>query len=249
MDAIVWILLIAAAGLLLLYFVRRTKTRDPEAEFGRYARAAASGDVYAQYLIGKMLLEGDGVKADRAEALIWLRRSAEQDHTEAQCILAQLLESGDGGAEGLHEAYAWYQRAAEQGHERAGDCLLDERWTPFREQSSAESPSADEKPLDSADMDTYLRQAQDGDMDAQYNLGILFYNGKGMSRDLGEAARWFLLAAEQGDADARYNLGLMYGRGEGVDKNLDESRRWLLQAAEQGHEGAREIVNKLYRQA
>ena len=50
--------------------------------------------------------------------------------------------------------------------------------------------------------------------DAQYNLGIMYYNGQGVPQDYAEAAKWFRLAAEQGDVSAQYNLGVMYDNGK-----------------------------------
>ena len=52
-------------------------------------------------------------------------------------------------------------------------------------------------------------RAEQGDADAQANLGLMYYNGEGVPQDYAEAVRWFRLAAEQGDADAQYNLGVM----------------------------------------
>jgi hypothetical protein len=48
----------------------------------------------------------------------------------------------------------------------------------------------------------YREAAENGDPNAQYNLGTMHYHGRGVSQDSAEAARWFRKAAEQGDADA-----------------------------------------------
>ena len=47
-------------------------------------------------------------------------------------------------------------------------------------------------------------------MTAQYNLGSMYYNGRGVLQDYEEAVFWYRLSAEQGDAYAQRNLGLMY---------------------------------------
>src|ERR1700729_2240405 len=52
--------------------------------------------------------------------------------------------------------------------------------------------------------------ADQGDTDAQYNLGIMYFTGQGTAQDPAEAAKWFRKAAEQGDVNAQYNLGAMY---------------------------------------
>ena len=48
---------------------------------------------------------------------------------------------------------------------------------------------------------------------AQYNLGVCFIYGRGVTQDYKEAVKWFRLSADQGNADAQFNLGLMYDKG------------------------------------
>ena len=72
-------------------------------------------------------------------------------------------------------------------------------------------------------------------MNAQYNLGIMYYNGQGVPQDYAEAVKWYRLAADQGDAYAQYNLGVMYDNGEGVPQDYKEAVKWYRLAAEQGH--------------
>ncbi|WP_277600823.1 tetratricopeptide repeat protein [Eikenella corrodens] len=55
-----------------------------------------------------------------------------------------------------------------------------------------------------------LHLAEQGNADAQYNLGVMYDNGQGVRQDYAEAARWYRKAAEQGYAKAQYNLGSMY---------------------------------------
>ena len=57
--------------------------------------------------------------------------------------------------------------------------------------------------------------ADQGHAGAQYNLGLMYANGRGVVEDDAEAVRWYRLAADQGHADAQYNLGWMYANGRG----------------------------------
>ena len=59
----------------------------------------------------------------------------------------------------------------------------------------------------------FLVHAEQGDADAQFNLGVMYANGRGVLKDEAEAVRWSRLAAEQGDADAQFSLGVMYANG------------------------------------
>ena len=66
----------------------------------------------------------------------------------------------------------------------------------------------------SGDFVTALKEwrplAEQGNADAQNNLGFMYENGNGVLQDFAEAAKWYRLAAEQGLAWGQYNLGLMY---------------------------------------
>jgi TPR repeat protein len=62
----------------------------------------------------------------------------------------------------------------------------------------------------------YRKAAEQGDADAQFNLGGLYADGQGVKRSYAQAARWYRRAAEQGHAWAQTNLGLMYRKGHVV---------------------------------
>jgi hypothetical protein len=75
---------------------------------------------------------------------------------------------------------------------------------------------------------TLWRQLADqGDVTAQYRVGIMYNNGEGVPQSYAEAARWFRLAAEQGDPKAQFLLGFLYAAGNGVALNDTEAARWF----------------------
>lgn len=66
--------------------------------------------------------------------------------------------------------------------------------------------------------------AEQGKVEAQYNLGRMYYFGHGVPQDCYKiAVKWFSKAAEQGDAAAQNNLGVMYENGQGVPRSLNEA--------------------------
>lgn len=102
-------------------------------------------------------------------------------------------------------------------------------------------------PACSQDPTAELRQrAEQGDTEAQYDLGLMYANGEGVARDDEQAVRWFRLAAEQGDADAQFNLSFMYLNGEGVPQDYEEAIRWFRAAAEQGLATAQFYLGFMY---
>lgn len=73
--------------------------------------------------------------------------------------------------------------------------------------------------------------AEEGNVAAQFNLGLMHYNAKGMPQNYAEAATWFGLAAEQGDAAAQINLGVMSYNGEGIEQDFAQAHFWFTLAA------------------
>eukprot|EP00729_Bicosta_minor_P019656 gene19656-biopygen1572 len=82
---------------------------------------------------------------------------------------------------------------------------------------------------------------------AQYNLGSMYYRGKGVEQDHVEAAKWFRKAAEAGHAMAQFNLGNMYRNGRGVEQDHVEAAKWYRKAAEAGDADAQCNLGLMYR--
>ncbi|MES0828476.1 tetratricopeptide repeat protein [Ruegeria sp. SCP11] len=76
---------------------------------------------------------------------------------------------------------------------------------------------------------------QAGNVDAQYNLGVMYEEGLGVEQDFSEAFRWMNLAATQGDPDAQVRLGLLFENGLGTEADMVEAAKWYRLSAEQGN--------------
>ena len=88
--------------------------------------------------------------------------------------------------------------------------------------------------------------AEQGDAEAQFELGRAYFTGEDVRKDVGEAVRWYRKAAEQGHAAAQHFLGVLYHFGAGVPKDIGEAARWYRGAAEQGHALAQFGLGTLY---
>lgn len=84
----------------------------------------------------------------------------------------------------------------------------------------------------------WLPLAELGDIEAQYNIGVMYDEGAGRPQDLALAAAWYRKAAQQGFMDAQTNLGMMYYHGQGVGQDRDEAAKWFRLAADQGDKEA-----------
>jgi TPR repeat protein len=87
--------------------------------------------------------------------------------------------------------------------------------------------------------------AEEGNVAAQFNLGVMFQLSHGVPQDNEAAVSWYRKAAEQGLAQAQYNLGVMYANGEGVAQDYAAAHMWFNLAAASRNKNAmkaRDIV-------
>jgi TPR repeat protein len=111
-----------------------------------------------------------------------------------------------------------------------------------------------------------LEAAEGGEVDAQYEVGIMYLKGQGVAQSRSKAVQWLKSASESGHtkaasklrrmdgeedkfkelqntaasgtADAQYELATMYLKGHGTEQNTAAARKWLGKAAKQNHEKA-----------
>jgi TPR repeat protein len=80
----------------------------------------------------------------------------------------------------------------------------------------------------------FEKLADQGVAAAQYGMGVMYANGRGVAKDETEAVRWYRKAADQDVAAAQLDLGLAYELGRGVPKDATEAVRWYRKSADQG---------------
>jgi TPR repeat protein len=85
----------------------------------------------------------------------------------------------------------------------------------------------------------WLRLAADqGDVEAQSNLGNMYIKGIGVKQSIAEAVKWYRRAADQGLAVAQFNLGFGYASGQGVPQDYVMAHMWFSLSAAQGSQDA-----------
>lgn len=191
----------------------------------------------------------------RLQAIRLCHLAAEQGDAEAQKELGRLYELGIGVIRDYHESAKWFRLAGV--HEMNRNYLTQrskpinkekfwwadryrEPWTTKVKIDVRYGQSGVESNVQNyeAAASWFRKSSDQGNLNAQYNLGVCFENGLGVTRDLREAAKCYFSAAAAGYADAQYNLGVCYANGIGVREDFAESGRWYIRAAERGHPNA-----------
>ena len=226
-------------------------------------------DPEVQYELGRCYLTGTGVEQNGAEAEKWLRRAAEQGHSEAAALLAAPSHREKPRAEALTEDTLpdWCLRAEE------GDVEAQFRVASYFlgcsgqvEQAEAERylsmaagqghPEAclllakrrfsQQKPEEAVKL---LRNAADcGLWEAAELLGDCCSQGTGTARDEAEAERRYIQAAERGGSERMLLLALRYAKGDGVPESRGKAYSWVKKARDAGCSDARERFEAEYGQ-
>ena len=98
--------------------------------------------------------------------------------------------------------------------------------------------------------------AEDGDCDAEYGLGLLYFRGAGVTKSYREARNWWFNSADRGQSQSQIALGIMYSqesipyspficrRGCGVGKDLVTAYKWFGVASKIGTRSEQEMADK-----
>ena len=92
-------------------------------EFDEIKALADQGHADAQYLLGLMYANGEGVPENDAEAVKWFRKAADQGHAAAQFNLGYMYATGEGVPENNIRAYVWLSMAKTQGDVPAASAI------------------------------------------------------------------------------------------------------------------------------
>jgi TPR repeat protein len=76
--------------------------------------------------------------------------------------------------------------------------------------------------------------AEQGDANSQFNLGLMYEKGIGVSVDEKQAIAWYRKSAEQGNSNAQFNLAVLYENGRGTAVDFAQANLWYRKASVQG---------------
>ena len=215
---------------------------------------AEGGDAEAMLELARRHETGWGVRWDPAAAFKWAEAAARKNDPRARVLLAFYCMSRVGTNRVNVQLAAELEQtgtadgALEEVRQMAGEgdpaslTILGLRNKPRREYPG--HPRFSGKP------ELAYRQfrlaADQGDVQAQYWVGMMEAQGVGTERNIERAACWIAAAAEQGQALSISLLGLMRIQHIGLPKNSNEGVRLIRKAAEQGMPKARYRLGYMY---
>jgi hypothetical protein len=111
--------------------------------------------------------------------------------------------------------------------------------------TSINSPYTDEF------IDEMKESAKQGNVQAQYNLGMMYkgdinHSSYDSPKNYKEAIKWLTKVAEQGNVNGQVNLASMYEDGQGTPQNYEQAIKWYTKAAEKGYAAAQFDLGLMY---
>ncbi len=156
-----------------------------------YLRLAEQGNTEAEFHLGLLYANGQGVPKDDKQAADWFTKAANQGMMEAQTKLGFMYAIGRGVPQNYTTAIYWCYKAAEQ-----GDVIA--QYNLGLMYAKGQGVVKD----NNLAFSWYTKAAMQGDAHAQYNLGAMYANGEGVAKDTKQAAVWYRKAARQGLVEA-----------------------------------------------
>ena len=186
--------------------------------------------------LANMYSKGVGVPQNLNEARKWYLKAAELGDANAQYQIAAMYAKGQGVSKDTKQAQMWCQRAVAQGLEAAGP-LANELAKQMAQQAAQEQAAQKQEQAtqNKARLDSLIAQAEQGNADAQAELGRQYLN---VDQDYKRALEWFKKSADKGNAVAQNGLGVMYQHGLGVKQDSVEAVKWFKLSAAQNNEKA-----------
>lgn len=218
-------------------------------------RGAMHGNAEAAYNLGLAAEAGEGIEPGDGTAARYYRAAAEQGHAEAATNLGYLYEMGRGVPQDYDQAVAWYRKGAERGNvvgmRNLGYMYLNARGVSrdldlaerYLRQAAQRGDGAamtslgyllenHRKDLAQA-RQWYEKGAELGVSDAEFNLGLVYEEGRGVTADPVQSLAWYRRAAEHGDVDAQYKVAQALFFGDGMPQDQVKAAEWYGKAAAQ----------------
>ncbi len=174
--------------------------------------SAEQGDSEAQFMLGVMYHNGEGVKQDFKESFKWFKKSALQNNKYAECNLGAMYALGQGVKIDATNAIKWLNKSGEDGYTPAYYNLgMIYKYGEIINQDGNKSIF-------------YFKKHDDPK--SCYEIGDVYYRGiGGVSKDYKSALSWF---KKSNDSISSYFISKIYQKGGfGIQQDNDKSQEWI----------------------
>lgn len=180
--------------------------------------AAKKGHALAQGNLSAAYHQGIGVQSSIERAFFWAMKGVEKGNRLARYNLFQLMRSTNQECAEALFAIAQHYIEGEFGFERSEERAF-----------------------------YYMREAaKRGHIQAAYEVGSMYFEGRGVTLSQKKSHHWLLRAAKKGYAPAQFGVSIAFKEGIAVEPSLEKAFHWALKAAKQGDLYAEYAVSVMY---
>ena len=184
---------------------------DPSQAAMWFMQAAEMDHPDAEYKLGVLFFEGEGVEQNYSQSLTWFTKASESEHRGAQAYLAWMSSLGIGTPLDNAASLDWFLKSL---------------------QPSVSAQSSVKKPVIVPEsFEWYEIAARKGDPKAQTIVALKYLKGEGVRANDRQGFLWMERAAKLKHPPAQYHLAMLYLEGKGVIQNQEAGLYWLNQAA------------------
>lgn len=188
-----------------------------------YKKAADTGHIEVYYKLGKLYFEnefGFSKTNKYRNAFTYFSLAAEQKNVDAYYWMGKLYHGGkgvDSNGKDYDKAIEWYKKAASNDNVTAIRELI---------KLYSDGHQVEQNYQEVFKWLSKLSESKDVDPESLINLGDMYFNGDGVSRDFKKALEMYKLAAKKCLPIAYRKIGDMYLNGQGVEKDVITANSW-----------------------
>lgn len=256
-----------------IYKYGRGVKRDLAMAQSYYNQSKENGFNEAYYDLGLMLIEEGYPQKDIQKGLDYILQAAEGGSPLAQMNMSKYYLFGDYLKKDFKKSLYWAEQGLKNGSKKcygiagyiciehlAADNNADQKGVEYIKKGASIGDDFSQYCLahlynlgicgiekDSLKCIYWLRQSADNDnMQSQYELGNLLYEGGVSRNDSLEALKYIMKSADNGNDKAQNLLGCMYHNGYQMPADQEKAYNWFNKSASQGNMVALKNVGLYY---
>lgn len=216
-----------------------------------FERAAKMGHINAMIGLADLYKFGE-IERNDEKMLYWFQQAGEKGHIYAQESLAEYFLNNANSTEAIY----WLEKLLKQKPDEVNELMLAEQYSKTNQFEKAQAIyskySETNNPASQALLGSYMirqgkydqavnfyqKSANQGDSDAQYFLGKMYFDGLNVKQDFQKSFEFFLKSAKQGHTIAQLDVARAYLRGKGTNKDHKQAVKWLTEAEKTGNSDA-----------
>ncbi|AYV81340.1 MAG: hypothetical protein Harvfovirus28_5 [Harvfovirus sp.] len=198
----------AMCALADMYRLGESMKRDEVGAFELYMCAAEFGNSEGQFRAGRALLSGRGTEVDEKKGVKYLMLAALQNHFEGAAELGLCYMNGVGVLVNEKEGEKWLRKSAEGGCD-VGQFHLGDMYFFGKDGMGVRYDKA---------LKWFKVAGESNNPDALCRLGIMYYQGLGVKKNMNVAFNWFERAVVHGNIAA-------VSYYEQMQKYVDEAKK------------------------